>query len=249
MEEIRNKKNLDVVILAAGIGSRLFPITKNLPKCMVDVNGKSILERVLDQLQEIKKDLGLSINIFIATGYLSKKIETFVSNKQYPIKIVRNETYETTNNMYSLFLTFPNLNSDNHLVIINGDCIYDKRILEGMLLEKQSVIAIDSSVFFEESMKVKVLDGVARTISKELTEDLGIYTSIDLYKFTGSEKIELINEIKKTIDNQILTEWTEVAINTVLQKKEVLVSTYDIEGKNWVEIDTLDDLDNARKVF
>lgn len=249
MEKKRNQTNIDIVILAAGIGSRLYPLTEKRPKCLVDINGQSILERIVNQLHDIDCAVDFEMNVIIASGYLCEHIQAFVSNKQYPLEIVNNDAFLTTNNMYSFFLTFQYLNSENELVIINGDCLYDKSILASVIQDQQSVIAVDSTVYYKESMKVKVRDGIARSISKKLPENSDVYTSIDLYKFSGTEKTALLNEVSRIIDTQTYTEWTEVAINNILKYNEVKVGLHDINGKKWVEVDTFEDLEKARKVF
>ena len=92
---------MKAVILAAGTASRLRPLTENTPKCLLKVNGKTLLERTLDNFI----NNGIS-EFLIVTGYLQNMIKDFVTTN-YPLLNVRfiyNKDYSTTNNIYSLFL-------------------------------------------------------------------------------------------------------------------------------------------------
>jgi len=239
----------DVVILAAGVGSRLRPITDAVPKCLVPVNGRSILARLLDQLCDTKLRDFPGIKIYVVAGYLSHQVQVLAEQYGSAVNVIINETYVTTNNMYSFFLAFPHLNPHSDLILVNGDCVYDPRILPMVFSAPGSVIAVDSSVYYEESMKVAVVGDVVRGISKKLPPAPGIHTSIDLYKFSGDVKSELLSIVHQFVTSGNLTQWTEVAINELVYREHVQVKTCDIAGASWVEIDTLEDLAQASKLF
>ncbi len=86
------------VILAAGLGSRLRPMTDNKPKCLVKINGKPLLQYQLDAYKQA--DI---VDILIIVGYQGKKVEEYCKHiKGLNIKVIYNNDYEFTNNMYSL---------------------------------------------------------------------------------------------------------------------------------------------------
>ncbi|MDB5019441.1 MAG: Histidinol-phosphate/aromatic aminotransferase and cobyric acid decarboxylase, partial [Pedobacter sp.] len=93
--------NKDIIILAAGVGSRLRPLTDHLPKCLITVNGEAILERLLKQ---INATTDLNKNIFIVTGYKAEVLTDFVDRLGIRVNYVPNIEFESTNNMYSLNL-------------------------------------------------------------------------------------------------------------------------------------------------
>lgn len=239
----------DVVILAAGVGSRLRPITDAVPKCLVSVNGKSILARLLDQLCDREHRDPSSIRVYIVAGYLSRQVQALAAQYGGVVNVIVNEAYATTNNMYSFFLAFPHLSQHSDLILVNGDCVYNPTILPSIFSAPESVITVDSSVYYEESMKVAVVEGAVREISKQLPPAPGIYTSIDLYKFSGSIKSELLSTVSQIVASGNLAQWTEVAINELVHKEHVQVKTCDIAGASWVEIDTLEDLAQASRLF
>ncbi|GAA5522413.1 phosphocholine cytidylyltransferase family protein [Aliifodinibius salicampi] len=121
------------IILAAGKGTRLRPLTNNTPKCMVPVDGKPLLGRQLDLLTQ----LGIEKNI-VVTGYLEEKIADPRITK------VHNTEYDTTNMVYSLFCAKNYLSGD--VIVAYGDIIYSEQVLQKLLQsEKDMVIASDEA--------------------------------------------------------------------------------------------------------
>jgi len=241
------KQDLDVVVLAAGVGTRLRPVTDEVPKCLVEVAGQPILGWLLHQLQDMRELADLKI--YVLAGYRAGDVDTFVDSVDLPVNVVINKDYEKTNNMYSLYLSFPHLGPGKDVIVINGDCIYDKEFVEEFLVLPSSAIAVDSSVYYQESMKVRVRDGYVRAISKELQPSADVFTSIDLYRFSGSVREALVKTVSSYVERGELTQWTEVAIHQMLQDEDVYVQTYDIAGGPWMEIDTIEDLSRAEELF
>src|SRR3989304_1643377 len=120
------------VILAAGISARLRPLTDHIPKCLLKIGDKTILERTLDNL------LAYHLNdIAIVTGYLEEQIKNFVA-RYYPqlnVTYIRNNKYDTTNNIYSLWMT-KDLVINNDMLLMDSDILCDKRILALLLQSK-----------------------------------------------------------------------------------------------------------------
>ena len=140
---------MKAVILAAGLGSRLRPITNDVPKCMVPVNGIRIIDKQIDNL--LQNDVN---EIYVVDGYLADVLTNHLK-KYYPqVHIVSNPRYSETNNMYSLFLTAQYVKGTEFL-LMNADVYYDSSIVKGMLEgENQSKIACDRSGYLDESMKI-----------------------------------------------------------------------------------------------
>ena len=125
-----------VIILAAGEGSRLMPLTKNKPKCLVDFLGKTLLEY---QLNVFKK---FEINkICIVAGYKEKKI-----NNPKIIKVI-NRKYKETNMVYSLFSSKHFLTGTEDLIISYGDIIYTKKNFQKLLKSKHDIALIVDNNF------------------------------------------------------------------------------------------------------
>lgn len=236
--------SVDVIILAAGVGSRLRPLTNSMPKTMVKVNSRTIIERLFDQL--IIHD---NININVLAGYKHTVLKEFLDSKGYEFNFIVNEVFDKTNNMYSLSLGLDRiLNSKGNLIIINADCVYEDEIVRQMLASNKSCIAIDKSLFNEESMKV-VLDekGNIKGMSKQIEKAENTFVSMDIYNFSYKSKQNLNIIIKEFLKKGDLNSWTEVAIDLLVKKNESIESLT-FENK-WIEIDDLKDLKIAEKLF
>lgn len=236
------------IILAAGIGSRLRPLTDSTPKCLIEVNGRPILAYQLEALFRC----GALQEIIIVAGYRHSDICDFVNSTHAPVptRAIVNSYFETTNNMYSLGLAIEGL-AGQDILVLNGDVIFAPEIMirATTMLVPNSVVACDSSVYYEESMKIVVAsdDRLVR-ISKTIPEEDASAVSIDLYRFTGDCSMSLYRIIRRTIwDQGIRNRWTEVAIDELLDHH--IVKPLDISPLPWVEIDNHNDLMCARKTF
>ena len=234
------------VILAAGIGSRLSPITDDVPKCCVRVNEKTMISRIIDQLLSCNPVM----KIHIIAGHLSDRVREELAGYPPNLKIIENKEYLTTNNMEScrMGLAEDDLVEGNVLVI-NGDCVYSDRIVNLMHDADHSVIGTDSSNYQEENMKVLIRDGRAVAISKDILESQGGVTSIDFYNFMNGDIKNLYSIMVGYFQNLDRGKWTEVAINDLLVQPNSEVRTLDVAGEKWMEIDNHDDLEAARNLW
>ena len=235
---------MEGIILAAGIGSRLAPLTDELPKSLVPVNLKPILQYQIESylLADIQR-----INIVV--GYKGEKIEEFIKKHyngiQTKFNIIRNDDYRTTNNMYSLYLALRSINSDS-FILSNADVVVKSNLVKKILEDKiTSGIAFQGDNYNEESMKVTINEQNSITkISKQILKENASGTSIDFYKFSGEAKLALEKEIFYTIEEKKdLNSWTEVAIDNILNSG--LIKGINIGDEFWYEIDDHTDLENA----
>jgi choline kinase len=239
---------MKIVILSAGKGLRLRPITSRVPKCLIEVSSKTILKHQLDlfikhnQIEEI----------IIIIGYKADLIKNYIKshyNSHPKIKLLVNKSYNTTNNMFSLYLAKQYIN--NSLLLMNGDVILDKEIVNGLIdFPFKNAIAVDIGEYNKESMKVIQKNNYLIDISKKINKQNALGCSIDFYKFSEEGKNILFNKIEEFIN--IRNEknlWTEVAIQSLLRNNQLKMKAYDIKDKTWIEIDNLKDLKTANKLF
>lgn len=230
------------LILAAGMGTRLQPITYSRPKSMVEVNGIPILFKQINNLLEnnVKE-------IVVVVGYKSEIIVEAISKTYNNVKIIINNDYNITNNMYSAYLALDYMYG-NEFLLMNADVFYDSTILKELLKKDYiNAIVVEKGTYNEESMKVTYVDGRIMEISKKVSQKDAYGVSIDVYKFSKDASKIFYDKVKEYIeDKKDFNQWTEVALNEILKKIEFRPCP--LKGR-WVEIDNHDDLKKAEVIF
>ncbi|KAA9398363.1 HAD-IIA family hydrolase [Haloarcula sp. CBA1130] len=242
---------MKAVILAAGVGSRLRPITLEKPKPAIEVNGASILEHQL----RAYGDAGID-EVYVVTGYMSGDVRSVCKRVEkdldgVTIETIKNDIYANTENMYSLYITESELRGEEFL-LSNGDVVFDRSIPDGMVSESNeaSYIACDPANYSQESMKIAVEDDRVDRISKNIEEGDAFASSIDLYYFNAAFSKRLFQEIEQNSKNESsYSGWTEKVIDDLLGDSNLSVRPYSIGEKNWVEIDDRSDLLYADRTF
>lgn len=233
---------MKALILAAGFGSRLAPITDNCPKSLVPVNGQPILFKQIDNLLENNID-----DITVISGYKAEVLESAVHEKYPNIKIINSVDYATTNNMYSAYLGKKDFYGENFLMM-NADVFFDSSVISSLLAcEYDDAIVTDIGTYNEESMKVIEKDGRLVEISKTVTKDDALGSSIDVYKFSSDGGKAFFDKCSEYIEEKKdLKKWSEVALNDILS--ECVFKACPLVGR-WFEIDNHEDLAAAEKLF
>ncbi|NHN42709.1 HAD-IIA family hydrolase [Halorubellus sp. JP-L1] len=232
------------VILAAGIGSRLKPLTLERHKACVTVGDDPIVVHQLRAFAASPVD-----EVHVLTGYLSDQVAAccrdFADGRDdISVSVRECEVFANTNNMYSLYEARDAV-AGEPFVLANGDVVFEPRALERLVeSDADSAIACDASTYDEEAMKVTVDDdGRVDHISKDVPESRAAATSIDCYRFSAAFSATLFDEIVRRIEvDEAYDCWTEVAIDGVLQSGRHDVRPVDVDGANWVEVDDHDDL-------
>lgn len=233
------------IILAAGVGSRLKAITSKKPKCLVKVANKPILGH----------QIGAYINagiedIIVIVGYKSDKIKEYCRGiKNANIAIIENKDYESTNNMYSLYLAKEKVTGEEFL-LSNGDVIFDPKIAYELVHSKISdVIVCDKGSYNKESMKISA-SGYVTNISKEIPPSISYGNSIDVYTFSSKSSTLIFEEISNIVEKERnLNDWVEVALQRLLKDGCLKMKPFDINRRRWIEIDEMEDLLLADNFF
>lgn len=239
--------DMKAVILAAGLGTRLHPITLNKPKCLVKVAGEPIIGHQITAYQSA----GISDFVIIG-GYKVSMLKEYCKKQfgEIDLTIIENKDFSTTNNMYSLYLAKDMLKGQD-FILSNGDVVYDPQIVNLFVKDaKADMIACDKGSYDNESMKISVHNGYVSDISKEIPANEAYGNSIDLYKISAGSSDILFSEISKIVEHENdLNEWFEVALQRLFAKNHLSMRPFDIEGRRWVEIDNLADLSEGDKLF
>lgn len=129
---------MQAVILAAGLGSRLKKLTENNTKSMVEVNGISLMERMLRILDH--KSLS---NIIVVTGYKSEFFIDYIKSLNVKTKLtfINNDIYDKTNNIYSMFLAKSEMIKEDS-ILLESDLIFDDKMIAEIIDDKRKNLAL-----------------------------------------------------------------------------------------------------------
>ena len=245
------QKPTKAIILIAGLGSRLRPLTDTQPKCLTEVNGTPILMNALNQLNEA----GIKETILVI-GYLGEKVREAVGNsfKSMKISYAENPDYNKTNNSYSLWVAIKGL--PESLLILEGDVFFEKKLLQALMEDKrENVTTVEKynpnldGTFVEVSGNSLVKSWVHK---KERPEGFTLedkYKTINIHKFSEDfVKETIIPTLKQHIDETGGTEPIEYIFKTII-KDGGEIWALDAKGIKWFEIDEVEELKIAEEMF
>lgn len=233
---------LKAIILAAGSSKRLRPITNDRPKCLVELNGETILDYQLRCLAKCQVK-----QILIIAGYKKEMIKEHIKKLKYHkgIKIISNDIFDKTDNTYSLSLGLKEVDEKkDSVIVLDGDIIFDVKLLKKIITTKykNALIADNSRKIEAEDNKVLIEKGYAQIISKKI-KGSAIYNSI--IKLNGKLLSKFKNECRK-IESQ--TEWYTHSLTRVLQDFPEEIKVIFTKGLLACETDTKEDLIKTRKI-
>lgn len=236
------------VILAAGIGSRLSPLTDTCPKSLLLVGGSPILQRMIHNC------LNCGISEFvIVLGHRADEIKQFVENTFLNIHVtyVINDLYRETNTGYSLMLAATAIGSAE-FVKFDADVVFDDTILRQLLAsDSANVLCIDQNIALEDEEVKVITDHKMQVVEvgKSVDPKRALGESIGIEKISSSTGALLFAELTLMMaSHNHLQEYYEAAYERLVNKG-TLFHALDITGLNWNEIDTADDYAAANAMF
>lgn len=224
------------IILAAGFGSRMYPLAQDVPKCLLPIENETILGRQIRLL----KECGIQ-DIIVVIGHLGNKIY-----KEFERQVVfcTNPHYAITNSLYSLWIAKNYLTSDT--IIANADVVFTRASLEALVSDGHTYcLLIGKKDCNEEDHKVKVQDNLVIEVNKTMLpkEAFG--------EFVGLAKVqkEGLEVFKKALLSRALNHPGAFWVSTfqILMRKGRKVN-YVLARGPWVEIDTKEDYEEAKKI-
>ncbi len=236
------------IILSAGQGRRLFPVTRDLPKCLVPVDGdRSVLEVQLRLLAAH----GVAEAVVMG-GYGIEKVERFAASHGIPKLAVRvryNPFFDQADNLITAWLASRDFEGD--CILLNGDTLFEGDVVRRLLASPASPVAIVVNAkpsYDDDDMKVTVAGGLVRAIGKDLDAGEAQGEAIGMTLLRGSGAVamrEAFEQLVRRFGQQRAYYTTAIA---ELARRD-LVRACSMEGLWWGEIDSLEDLEAVRKVY
>ena len=243
---------MQAIILAAGMGKRLGELTKDNTKCLVKVNGISLIDRVLTQLSVINLS-----RVIIVVGYQGKKLQEYLgdSYKGITLKYIENPIYDKTNNIYSLSLAKQELQEDDSL-LIESDLILDDTLFP-MLIENPypnlALVAKYETWMDGTMVCIDKANNITNFVSKRAFKYNDVdsyYKTVNVYKFSrefsSSQYVPFLEAYTKALGNN---EYYEQVLRVITLLDNCPLKALPLDGQKWYEIDDVQDLDIAETIF
>ena len=227
--------NIKIIILAAGIGSRL---GNPFPKPLTPLkDGKSIMQKQVDNISEF-----FDVNdISVVVGFKKDLIMERFPDLTY----VYNQFFDQTNTSKSLLKALKK-NKNNSVLWLNGDVVFDQKlfsVLHKDINDQNSFIAVNTARVAEEEVKYTLKNGFVYELSKEVKNGLGEAVGINF--IAAKDMAVFIEYLEQCGDNDYFEKGLELAIkNDQLKLKAIDISAYDC-----IEVDFVEDLDNANSII
>ena len=244
---------MQAIILAAGMGKRLKELTKDNTKCMVKVNGETLIDRLLGQLS------GLGLNrVVIVVGYKGDNLISYIGDRyadKLNIEYVENPIYDKTNNIYSLALAKDKLVEDDTL-LIESDLILDDRMFSLILDDPYPNLALVAKyqTWMDGTMvRIDEENNIANFVPKKAFKYSDVeyyYKTVNLYKFSKDfltyKYVPFLDAYCSALGNN---EYYEQVLRVICMLDNAELKALPITNEKWYEIDDIQDLDIAEAIF
>jgi choline kinase len=243
---------MKIIILAAGRGERLMPLTQNTPKPLIDIgNGKTLLEEQMLSIQHS----GVIDEIVLVIGYLADQIEAkirFYHERGFKITTIYNPFWKVSNNLLSLWLAREVI-ANNDVMITNGDNIFSPTVFAGLAKQKEGIwlSACEKSKFDADDMKIRIVDELVAEVSKTIPVEHAQAESPGLVMVNGVQARKLfVEQLEATVrlEENNTRFWLEVFNR--MWSKGVSIRPWMFESAgNWQEIDFHIDVELVRQLL
>lgn len=243
---------MQAIILAAGMGRRLKDLTQNNTKCMVQVNGVSLIDRMLRQLERQKLS-----RIVIVVGYEGQKLIDYIDTLgiQTPIEYVHNPIYDKTNNIYSLALAKDWLCKEDTL-LFESDLIFEDSVIDVLLNDTRDTLAlVDKYESWMDGTCVKLapddtIEAFVPGKKFKFDEICDYYKTVNIYKFSKhfsqTHYVPFLEAYSRALGNN---EYYEQVLRVITMLDDPEIKAKRLDGQLWYEIDDIQDLDIATSMF
>lgn len=243
---------MQAIILAAGMGKRLKELTQNNTKCMVKVNGVTLIDRMLHQIEGQKLS-----RIIIVVGYEGQKLIDYISTLciKTPIVYINNPIYDKTNNIYSLALAKEYLCQDDTL-LFESDLIFEDNVLEALITDQRDTLAlVDKYESWMDGTCVKLdeddnIEAFVPGKKFKFAEIKDYYKTVNIYKFSKhfsvTHYVPFLDAYQTALGEN---EYYEQVLRVITMLDTPVIKAKRLNGQKWYEIDDMQDLDIAESIF
>lgn len=243
---------MQAIILAAGMGKRLKDLTQNNTKCMVKVNGVTLIDRMLHQIEKQRLS-----RIVIVVGYEGQKLIDYIATLdiQTPIVYVNNPIYDKTNNIYSLALAKDWLCKEDTL-LFESDLIFEDAVIDALVKDPRETLAlVDKYESWMDGTCVKLsadddIEAFVPGKKFKFNEIDSYYKTVNIYKFSKhfseTHYVPFLDAYQSALGQN---EYYEQVLRVITMLDDPEIKAKRLNGQLWYEIDDIQDLDIATSMF
>ncbi len=228
------------VLLAAGTGSRLLPMTKDIPKCMVRIGGRAIVDTLLDALAE----LGIE-EVVVVSGYKSQVLESYLRKRdEFSWVFIHNERYASTNNILSLQVAADAIRAP--FLLVESDIYLQPQILAPLREVDQMIVAPYTSDMDGTGVVVgrgnEVEEMVIRAHLARPDTFTSMHKTVNFYSFSQATWLKYRQALDRWVAAGRLDQYYEAVLAELINTGEVAMQAANIGTKGWGEVDDIADL-------
>lgn len=229
---------MKAIILAAGRSSRLYPITLDKPKCLLDLGGTTIIEHQIDLLHKC----GI-YDIIIVIGYLAEKIKSVVGDRA---RFIEYKDFAKTNNLHTLWQARQELNED--IVCLFADVVFGEKTLRRCIEDNYDFsLLVHTSPILANTMRIKIKNNSIVDIGSHIPVEDGDGNFIGIAKFSKKAGHLLTEQMRKLVqDDNYINAYYTISL-PFLAAEGHKIGYQNIEADPWIEIDFKGDYDKAKQ--
>lgn len=245
MKSIQSDRVKTALLLAAGTGSRLHPMTDQAPKCLTEVNGETFLQRLVSALQRngVRR-------LVVVVGHLENQIRDYLNEfcNDLQIEYISNPQYQTTNNIYSLWLARNVL--QERFLLIECDLIFDADLLHNMLEQDRMAISHHlpwmngSTVTIDPYLRVTEFQSGKRHHPTDST-----FKTVNIYSFSLPTWRQIAQRLEQHVANGLVSGYYETVLAELVAEGNIDLEAVFFDPSRWYEVDTAEDLREAETMF